>query len=194
MFDLMNTIGAHELVVDTPEHTKHWHELPKLQLERILDIWRARSLDLRKDRRFRQVLAVKNYGRVTTRFGHPHSHILALPIVPKEVDEEIQRVLHYYRFKERCVYCDILREERKVRKRLILESAGFVTFTPFTSRLPFETWVFPKSHLLDFGWITDEQVEDLAAVCKAVMGMLHITMSFSAGSLILHTSPLHEHH
>ncbi len=194
MFDLMNAVGAHELVVETPEHDRNWHELSELQLERVLKVWRERSLDLRKDERFRQVLMVKNYGRATTLFRHPHSHVLALPIVPKGVDEEIQGVLHYYRLKERCVYCDILWEEIKMKRRVLLESPKFMAFAPFASRFPFETWILPKVHLPDFGRIVDEEVEDLADVLKAIMGMLQTTLAFSSGSLILHTSPLHEYH
>ncbi|MBI5167659.1 MAG: galactose-1-phosphate uridylyltransferase [candidate division NC10 bacterium] len=193
MFDLMNAVGAHEIVIETPDHYGDWSSLEDVQMRRILETYRARSLDLRNDRRFRQVMVVKNHGRAVSLFEHPHSHIVAFPVVPKGIEEEIQGVISYYRRKERCVFCDILKEELRMGRRSIFESRGFLAFAPFASRFPFETWILPKRHSPDFGEIKGEEIADLARTLKATMGMAFQTLANLSCSLIMHTGPLHEY-
>ena len=193
MFDLMNAVGAHEIVVESPDHNIDWPSLEDSQIRRILEVYRARSLDLRNDRRFRQIMVVKNHGRAVSLFEHPHSHVVAFPIVPKGINDEIHGTMEYYRRKERCVFCDILREELRTGRRVIYESRAFLVFAPFASRFPFETWIIPRRHSPDFAEIRDEEISDLARVLKSAMGRLLQSLTNFSCSLIMHTSPLHEY-
>ncbi len=190
MFDLMSAVGAHEIVVETPQHSVEWPDLDDAQLEGIIRTYRARSLDLRNDRRFRQIMVVKNHGRSVSRYEHPHSHVIALPIVPRGIDEEIQGCLDYYLRKERCIYCDILREERKMRRRVFFTSKDFCALAPFASRFPFETWIIPTRHACDFGEIRPEEIADLARILKATLGRMLAILPRVSCSLIMHTSPV----
>jgi len=190
MFDFMSPVGAHEIVVETPQHSVEWPDLDDAQLEGILRTYRWRSLDLRNDRRFRQVMVVKNHGDSVSRYEHPHSHVIAFPIVPRGIDEEIQGCLEFYRRKERCIYCDILREEREMRRRVIVASKYFCALAPFASRFPFESWIIPMRHSCDFGEIRSEEISDLARVLKVMLGRMLEFLPRLSCSLIMHTSPL----
>lgn len=190
MFDFMSAVGAHEIVVETPQHSVEWPDLDDAQLERILRSYRTRSLDLRNDRRLRQIMVVKNFGDSVSRYEHPHSHVIAFPIVPKEIEEEIQGCLEFYRRRERCLYCDILREERKMQRRVIVASKYFCALTPFASRFPFESWIIPTRHASDFVDIRSEEVSDLGSVLKATLGGMFAILPRVSCSLIMHTSPL----
>ncbi|MDI6764136.1 MAG: galactose-1-phosphate uridylyltransferase [Thermodesulfobacteriota bacterium] len=147
IYDKMNGIGAHEVVIETPQHSETLSTLPLKGVENVLWAYRERMVDLRRDQRLRHVLVFKNYGSAAgASLEHSHSQIIALPIVPTRVREEIEGSKNYFLYKDRCVYCDIVRQELRQRSRVIAENSGFVSIAPFASRFPFETWILPKIH------------------------------------------------
>jgi len=145
-------------------------------------------IDLEKDQRFQQFLILKNYPGVFNR--HPHSHIMAMPVIPRRIDEEIWGTLDYYQRKERCIFCDIVKEEISVKKRVILETAHFLIFSPFASRYPFESWIVPKVHGPDFHRITEEEMADLSAGIQSLFHRFFKLLSDPPYSVTFHTSPV----
>jgi UDPglucose--hexose-1-phosphate uridylyltransferase len=188
MYDVMEAIGAHEIVVEAPEHHQNLAMMEPDQIEKILIAYRERFIDLEKDRRFQQFLIIKNYPGVFNR--HPHSHIMAMPVIPRRIDEEVWGTLDYYQRKERCIFCDIIKEEISVKKRVILESVHFLVFSPFASRYPFETWIIPKVHSPDFHHISEEEVRDLSVGIQSLFTCFYKLLSDPPYSLTLHTSPV----
>ena len=188
MYDVMEAIGAHEIVVETPGHKQNFASMDTQQIEKILRAYRERLKDLEKDRRFQQFLILKNYPGLFNR--HPHSHIIAMPVIPRRIDEEIYGTLDYYQRKERCIFCDIIKEEILMKKRVILETVHFLVFSPFASRYPFETWIVPKKHAPDFHHIHEEGIEDLSVAIQSLFLRFHKLLSDPPYSLALHTSPV----
>jgi UDPglucose--hexose-1-phosphate uridylyltransferase len=188
MYDVMEAIGAHEIVVEAREHTGSLATMEPKQIERVLLACRERLIDLEKDKRFQQFLILKNYPGVFNR--HPHSHIIAMPVIPRRMDEEIWGTLDYYQRKERCIFCDIVKEEISVKKRVILETAHFLVFSPFASRYPFETWIVPKVHGPDFHRITEEKMGDLSAAIQSLFYRFFKLLSDPPYSVTFHTSPV----
>ena len=188
MYDVMEAIGAHEIVVETPDHKQNFASMDTQQIEKILRAYRERLKDLEKDRRFQQFLILKNYPGVFNR--HPHSHIIAMPVIPRRIDEEIYGALDYYQRKERCIFCDIIKEEISMKKRVILETVHFLVFSPFASRYPFETWIIPKKHAPDFHHIQEEGIEDLSVAIQSLFLRFHKLLSDPPYSLAFHTSPV----
>jgi UDPglucose--hexose-1-phosphate uridylyltransferase len=190
MYDLMNAIGAHEIVIETPDHEGAWARMDSDQMERVLRAYRERASDLARDRRFRQVLILKNHPGIF--YLHPHSNVLALPVIPRRIDEEIGGTLDYFRRKERCIFCDIIKEEITSGRRLILETDYFLSFCPFASRYPFETWIIPKRHSPDFVSIRDEEMRDLASIMGSVFRRLFLLLQDPPYSFAIHSSPIQE--
>lgn len=190
LFDLMSAIGAHELVTDTPEHEAHWADFDQQQMELLLGSYLARYNDLRNDHRFRHTVIMKNYGAPWSRYSHQHSHIVAMPFTPRRIDDELIGAQEYYRRKERCVFCDILREEEQRRARIVAANDAFVALTPFASGFPFETWVLPCRHLSDFGALEGALLPKLAAIFQQLMSKLRTTLHDPHFSLALHSAPL----
>jgi len=188
MYDVMEAIGAHEIAVEAREHDHRLATMDPTQIERILLAYRERLIDLERDRRFQQFLILKNYPGIFNR--HPHSHILAMPIIPRRIDEEIWGTLDYYQRKERCIFCDIVKEEISMKKRVILESAHFLVFSPFASRFPFETWIVPKVHSPDFHHIREEEMADLAIVIQSLFIRYYKLLADPPYSFTFHTSPV----
>jgi len=98
--------------------------------------------------------------------------------------------LDYYQRKERCIFCDIIKEEISMKKRVILETVHFLIFSPFASRYPFEAWIIPKGHCPDFHRITGEEMADLAIGIQSLFHCFFKLLSDPPYSLIFHTSPI----
>lgn len=190
MFDKMNGIGAHEVIVETPEHDLSIADLPNKQIQEILWAYRDRSIELRKDKRFRYILIFKNHGREAgASLDHPHSQLIALPIVPKRVQEEVAGAKKYFDYKERCVFCDIINQELDDNLRIVSENDNFLSFLPFASRFPFETWIIPKEHDCYFNDLQKNGVINLARILKETLRKIKYTLNDPPYNFLIHTTP-----
>jgi UDPglucose--hexose-1-phosphate uridylyltransferase len=165
-------------------------DLQPKEIEDILWAYRDRVLDLKKDPRFRYVLIFKNQGRAAgASLSHSHSQLIATPIVPKRVMEELKGAGEYYEYKERCVFCDILTQEMEDRIRIIEENDDFVAVAPFASRFPFETWIIPKIHESHFEEATKHEFAQLAGLLKNITSRLKETLKEPPYNYVIHTAP-----
>ena len=193
MFDMMNGVGAHEVIIENPDHKKELSQLSEGQIQDVIFTYRERSLDLRNDKRFQYILIFKNQGKAAgASLSHPHTQLIALPMIPKNVQEEIQGARHYFKYKERCLYCDILRQEKQENKRIVTENDIFIAFCPFASRFAFEIWILPKEHFSAFERIEPEMVKDLAKILKDVLARVKKALKSPSYNFIIHTSPIEE--
>jgi diadenosine tetraphosphate (Ap4A) HIT family hydrolase len=119
MFDVMNAIGAHELVSDTRNHAQSWADFSAAQMAELLAMYRSRIRDLARDQRFRYAIVLKNHGAAWSHFGHAHSHVIATPFTPRRLEEELAGAREYHRMRERCAFCDQVQEELRVTARLV---------------------------------------------------------------------------
>jgi len=189
--DLMNGVGAHEIIAETPRHDLSLHELELHEISDVVRAYRARIIDLEGDKRMRYVLIFKNHGEEagahTT--SHSISRLMALAVTPRAVKTKLMIARDYFGLKERCIYCDVLQQELKGRKRLIAENDNFAAFAPFASRFPFEMVIFPKSHSSAFSRISPEQVESLAQILRDVLQKLDRTLGSPPYNLWLQDRP-----
>ncbi|MGQ9508172.1 MAG: galactose-1-phosphate uridylyltransferase [Thermodesulfobacteriota bacterium] len=193
MYDKMNGIGAHEVVIETPRHFETLSTLPLKAVENVLWAYRERIVDLRRDHRLRYVMVFKNYGvSAGASLEHAHSQIIALPIVPTRVREEIEGARNYFQYKDRCVYCDILQQELRDRRRVVYENSGFVSLTPFASRFPFETWILPKTHQPSFELMEASFFPLSAEALSDILQRLREVLEDPPYNYILHTSSFPE--
>lgn len=193
LYDLMNGIGAHEVVIESPDHDRAMADLEPRQIEEVLWAYRDRVLDLSKDERFRYVLVFKNHGpEAGASLEHPHSQLIALPILPLSVQQELRGASDYYSLKERCIFCDILNQESHDRRRVVYENEGFIVACPFAARFPFELWVIPKSHSSHFEYAQAAEYRTLAPALKAALSSLKAALSDPPFNYIIHSAPFRE--
>ncbi len=194
IYDKMNGIGAHEVVIETPQHDATSSSLPEGTTRNVLVAYRERIVDLTRDPRLLHVMAFKNSGAAAgATLEHPHSQIVALPIIPKRLLEEIQGSKHYYEHEERCIFCDILRQELSQKDRVISENDGMVAIAPFASRFPFETWILPKRHSSHYTDISEGELADLALLLHETLARIDRALSHPPYNYVLHTdSPRNE--
>ncbi len=193
LFDRMNGIGAHEVVIEHPDHAKTLATMSELEIERVLWAFRERILDLKKDRRFRYILIFKNHGAAAgASLEHSHSQLIALPIVPDFVREELDGAKQHFGAKERCVFCDIIRQEIAAERRVIQEDADVVAISPYAPRFPFETWILPRRHGARFEDAPRQEYEGLSRMIKSVLARMNRTLEHPSYNMIIHSSPFTE--
>jgi UDPglucose--hexose-1-phosphate uridylyltransferase len=193
IFDKMNGLGAHEVLIENPDHNASLATLPGKAMEEVLWAYRDRMEDLKKDKRFQYTLIFKNEGLIAgATLEHSHSQLIALPIVPIQVQEEIDGCRKHYDLKERCIFCDIIRQEMQSRNRIVMETQAFIALAPFAPRFPFETWILPKRHLSCYACTTNDEFKDLAFLLQDTLRRLDKALSFPPYNYIIHTSPFKE--
>lgn len=193
LFDRMNGVGAHEVIIETADHSKQLAAMTEGEIVQVLFAYRDRILDLKQDRRFRYILVFKNHGAAAgATLEHTHSQLIALPIVPDFVREEVDGARRHFAEKERCIFCDIVHHELKEGRRVILENADMVAVAPWAPRFPFETWLLPRRHSSRFEEAPRHEYESLARVLKAVLGRFNRALESPPFNLIVHSSPFTE--
>jgi UDPglucose--hexose-1-phosphate uridylyltransferase len=190
IYDKMRSLGAHEIVVESPDHQTPLSEQSDENVAQVLRAYVSRIVDLKKDRRFRYVTVFRNQGALAGQdLDHPHSQITATPFIPRRVVYELRSYQRYFELKERCLVCDIAEQELTEQVRTVEWDDLFVAFCPFASRVPYETWILPVTHHCAFedditSW--DRQVR-LAQFLKSILRRLEAVAP--AYHLVLHTSP-----
>ena len=151
IYDRMNGVGAHEVVIETSDHCGQFSDLPEEQVIHIIDAYIHRLKALMENPWFRYILLFKNHGKEAgASLLHPHSQIIATPVIPQEVRNSLNIAKSYYEQKERCLFCDIMLAELKGGQRIVEDRDGFVTWAPYASRFPFELVIYPNQHSHDF--------------------------------------------
>jgi len=191
LYDKMNGVGAHEVVIETPKHDETLSTLPNEKVILVLMAYRERILDLAQDPRVKYILVFKNHGAAAgASLEHSHSQVIALPIIPKRVSEELDGAKAYYQYKERCVFCDIVRQEMAHKDRIIAENKEAMALAPFASRFPFETWILPKDHSAYFHKTSPAQLEDVASLLTDALRRIDVTLPAFPYNFMLHTNPV----
>jgi UDPglucose--hexose-1-phosphate uridylyltransferase len=193
IYDRMNGIGAHEVIIETPEHGRQMKDLSDGELTDVLCSFKARILDLRNDLRFRYLLLFKNHGHLAgASLDHAHSQLIALPVVPRQVSEEIEGARRHHDLKERCIFCDVVGQERRDRSRLVFENDEFVVFAPYAPRSPFETWIVPKRHESNFEAEPKERLGLCAQALATTLRRLAAALGDPSYNFIVHSNPLRD--
>jgi len=192
LYDRMNGIGAHEVVVDTPVHGETLSKMDVRGIQNLFIAFKERVLDLAKDKRFRFTIVFKNHGAIAgASLDHSHSQLISLPIIPKRISEEISGSMNYYRFKDRCIFCDIIAQEKEDNVRVIYENSRFIALSPYASRFPFETWVLPKNHEPYFALQKDDDnYLDAADALSAILKKQDKVLNSPPYNFMIHTTPL----
>jgi UDPglucose--hexose-1-phosphate uridylyltransferase len=189
MYDAMQPVGADEIVIETPEHDRKLEDLNEDQILTVMEAWRQRIEDLKRDRRFKYVSVYKNYGTMAGQEGsHSHSQVTATTFVPRRILYELRAARQWYKDKERCVFCDIVKQEERQGKRIVDTQGDYVAMCPYASRVPYEVWIMSRRH----NYLFEQQRpgtnrRHLASLLRRVLR--RIRKVAPAYHMVLHTSP-----
>jgi UDPglucose--hexose-1-phosphate uridylyltransferase len=190
IYDRMRTVGAHEVIVESPDHQGRLAIADERDIANLLNCWAVRIDDLKKDGRFKYVTVFKNQGGVAGQeIKHPHTELTATPFIPRRILYELRASQEYYERKERCVLCDIERQEELLGLRVVDISGSYLALCPFASRVPYELWIVPRYHHSSFetDLLHRRDATELAGILRRCLARLEqVTEAYH---LVLHTSP-----
>jgi len=190
IYDLMNGVGAHEVIIESPVHEHTLGTMPLESVEGVLWAYHSRMSDLKRDTRFRYVLIFKNEGETAgASLEHTHSQIIAMPIVPSLVKDEMEGARKYYDYRERCIFCDMIRQEVESGKRVVWENRSFIALSPFAPRVPFEVWILPKNHESHYDIPYEGKYREMAEILQQILKRIDKTLDTPPYNFVLHTSP-----
>jgi UDPglucose--hexose-1-phosphate uridylyltransferase len=191
LFTCMDGVGVHEVLIESPAHGQTLGAMPSADIERALSAFAARIRTFREDHRLRYFVLFKNQGPTAgATFEHTHSQIMALPVVPNGVREELDGAARYFDSRGRCVFCDLVRDEVAAGTRVVYVDAGVVVLAPYASRVPFELWVVPRAHGATFEDATPEGRAALARGLRVALSRLARVLDAPDYNYIIHTAPV----
>lgn len=190
MYDMMNGVGAHEVIIECPHFETNMAQLSVDNIREVLWTYRDRLVDLKRDPRLVHGLIFKNKGALAgASIEHSHSQLIVTPTVPITIQEEITGALEYYNYRGRCIFDDMVQQELSTGDRIVLDTPQFVVFCPFAARFPFETWVLPKRHSSHFENISRQSIEELGTVLKSILRKIQIALDDPPYNYVIHTAP-----
>ncbi len=191
MFDTISGTGANEVIIESLKHNSDFDSMDGASVTSVFQVYKERMEDLSKDGRIDYMLIYKNRGlKAGANTMHLHSQLMALPVVPKSVSDEIDSSSNYFNYKSRCVYCDLIDNELLLKERVVAENSGFILMTPFASQTPFEMWVLPKRHSCHYQKISKEEIELLAEIMKTAVTKLNKALARPNYNYMIHTAPV----
>jgi UDPglucose--hexose-1-phosphate uridylyltransferase len=191
IYDRMRSIGAHEVLVESPKHDRNLWNASDAELEQFLKLAAQRIQDLKGDARIKYVSVFKNFGvNAGQEFEHPTAQLTATTFVPRRVLYELRAGREYYQQKERCVFCDIIGQEERQGLRVVELRGDYVALCPYAPRVPYETWILPHTHDSTFERTALSRtggIRDFGILLRRTLQRIRtVTEEFH---LVLHTSP-----
>ncbi len=186
LFRKMDGIGAHEVIVETPSHNLPMALMSYEQVEKVLIAYQERYNALKKEKHLKFITIFKNHGWASgTSLVHPHSQIVATPIVAPSYHHQFDIAHEYYIDRGRCLYCDLLAGELEKNKRIVVKTEQFVVFHPYASHAAYETWIMPRGHCASFGIFPATYMNQLATALKNVLLCLYESLDNPAFNLMV---------
>ena len=190
IFQWMEGTGVHEVVIENPDHAFELSDLPVPHVRDILRVFQQRIRTIESELHYQYVQLFKNKGKEAgASLSHPHSQIVATPIIPKRVKEEIYGADRLFRNFKECAFCRILEEEQTAGKRMVARNRHFAVVAPYASRFPFEMVVYPLRHSPFFTEVQEDELATLAETLKHVLTRLKDTVGDPPYNMVLHQAP-----
>jgi UDPglucose--hexose-1-phosphate uridylyltransferase len=188
-YDRIDGVGAHEVIVEDPGG-RALHELSLAEVEKVVEAWKLRIHDLRRDPRMRAFFIVKDHGRAAGGLiHHSLSQLVAMAVIPPVLRAKLHVARRFFAAKKRSIFEDILAEEVRAGTRLVYENNGFAVFCPYAARSPFELAIFPKRQCAEFPGISDQERTQFADVLRTVLRKLALALDHPPCHFMLTTAP-----
>lgn len=190
IYNSMSATGAHEVIIDSPDHKKSLALLSNKEIVSVISAYKDRYIELKKDTAIKYILIIVNHGKEAgASLEHPHAQLFGSPIIPSNVTEELDGASKHYKNTSQCIFCNIIREELQTKIRVILDTKNFLVFCPYASGSPFETWIVPKKHNSHFEDISPQEINNLASVLRLILARFYEGLNDPAYNFYIHTSP-----
>ncbi|MBW2145539.1 MAG: galactose-1-phosphate uridylyltransferase [Deltaproteobacteria bacterium] len=185
--------GIAEVIIETPAHDQNPATMGRESIRNVVLAYRNRYTDISLHEKVELITVFRNHGsRAGTSLEHPHSQVIATPITPPHVRDQIYQARISYDTFGSCIYCDMLAEEIRQQERIIMENDNFVAYCPFASRSPFEARIIPKLHRGSFGNINDEEVNAFSHILQEVLKKIYTGLGDPDYNFIIRSAPVQD--
>jgi UDPglucose--hexose-1-phosphate uridylyltransferase len=189
-FRCMHGLGQHEVIIETPRHDISLGHVEDDKALEIVTAYRDRYRALVADKRFKLVKIFRNQGRSAgTSLIHPHSQIVATPVVPLHIRHRLEEATRYFDNHGQCVFCHMIEMELKELKRVVMEDDAFIVIAPFAARVPFETWILPRAHNATFGEVDNAGLAGFARILNRFLERFNRALNNPAYNMMIRTAP-----
>ncbi|HPN95480.1 MAG: Galactose-1-phosphate uridylyltransferase [bacterium ADurb.Bin236] len=195
LFNGIAGFGVHDVFIDTPRHDLTIATMSRRAVEKLFFVYRARYNQLEKNEKILMINIFRNYGvKAGASLEHPHSQVLATPIIPTRTQIRLNVAKEYYDIHKRCIVCDTIEATLKAKERVVLETERFIVFEPFASQSPFETWVAPKRHCASFGETLDAEIVELAQIMRDILHRIYVGLGDPDYNYFIQANPARTKH
>lgn len=185
--------GVAEVIIESPKHNLCVAIMSDEEVEDIIRTYKSRYLALQKQDGIEAVIIFRNHGPAAgTSLEHPHSQLIATPIVPPQTRNRMDSATRFYDTTGKCIFCETMKDELAAKKRVVLENENFVSFVPYAGAAPFITWIFPKRHFSSFGGINDAEIKNLANILKTTLAKLYFGLNDPDFNYTIRSLPVKE--
>jgi UDPglucose--hexose-1-phosphate uridylyltransferase len=183
-------VGVHEVIIESPDHSKSIALLEDSQVETLIDAYLDRFNFASQDPRVEQVTIFKNHGLAAgTSLEHSHSQMIGCPVITSQIrDRMINALRHFDEFGE-CIFCRVLEVELREHSRVVMETEHFVSFVQFAALTPFSMLIMPRRHMACFSEISDAEAADLAGILRRTLAKLYYGLMDPDFNYAVRTAP-----
>lgn len=193
-FLAMETAGAHEVVIESPDHGWDMSYADHEEVRIVIDAYRTRFRALRKTKPA-TIVVFRNHGEgAGTSIVHPHSQIVASPVVPLQMRQHMRVAARYFDVYGQCLYAELRDREVAAGARIVLENGHFVVLQPYAPQEAFETWIMPKRHRASFGDVDNDEIASLADVLPRTLRALDYVVGNPDYNMLIQSAPLEDEH
>lgn len=183
--------GIAEVIIETPLHNLTLATMDDKSVEDVVKVYKLRYLSVAREKQICFINIFQNHGvRAGTSLEHPHSQLIATPVIPPHVRNPIERAVRYYDTHGQCLYCVMLQEEVRRQERLIAQNDFFIAYAPYASRTPFEVRIMPKKHQPSFADIEGKELFDFAKILKSILAKLYRGLNNPDYNFIIRSAPV----
>jgi UDPglucose--hexose-1-phosphate uridylyltransferase len=186
----MDGIGNHEVLIESPRHNLTLATMETSDIEDVLFAYQMRITTLMALPYIESVIPFRNHGkRAGASLIHPHSQIIALPVIPKDVISRMNESIRYHEEHRECIFCKVLQSELESKERIVLETDHFLVFVPYAAYSPFALWIYPKRHASSFCDVEAEEIKDLSVVLQKSLRKLYFGLNDPDYNYIIRSAP-----
>lgn len=191
LFEHLEGFGAHEVIIDTPQHHTSMTQWSEEAVSEWLKTLRARVSDLRRDHRIAYISLFKNEGnRAGSTQAHSHTQLIGLPIIPKVQRDEYQRSYEHYKHHDNALLASVIMHEEEDARRIVANHGDFTAYCPYASAYPFEVMISSKKALGQIDTLRDSSIEALASLLLTTLKKMKEQLGCFDFNLSIATPPL----
>ena len=183
------SVGDHEVVI-VKEHEMTLFKMPQTVLDELFEVIRGRYIWMKDHEKISSIVPIYNHGaEAGASIDHPHAQIFASGVVSNMVGRELNGSDTYFGINGTCVYCDMIKHEKKEKMRIVYENDRFIALNFYASRFPFETWIMPKDHESQFEMTSKVSMKEFSDAAHKVLHLIDKTLDNPPLNFYIHTLP-----